>query len=66
MFSHNWLLSQLKEYINDRINKGEFDKKFNYYYTEFNNLLEKKKLNKKNEISYDSKNGIILKIFNYC
>ena len=57
---------KIKEYINDKINKGEFDKDFNYYFIEFNKLLEKKKLHKKNEISYDSKNGIILKIFNYC
>ncbi len=57
---------KIKEYINNKINNGEFDKKYDYYFKEFNNLLEKKKLHKKNEISYDSKNGIILKIFNYC
>ena len=57
---------KIKEYIKNKINNGEFDKEFNYYVTEFNSLLGKKKLHKKNEISYDSKNGVILKIFNYC
>ena len=57
---------KIKEYINSKISNGEFDKEFNFYLNEFNNLLEKKKLHKKNEISYDSKNGTILKIFNYC
>ena len=56
---------KIKEFINLLITKGQLDKNFDFYYKDLINLLEKKKLNSKKEILYDSEKGEILKIFKY-
>ena len=56
---------KIKEYINLLINKGGFDKGFDFYYKDLIFLLDKKKLNSKKEILYDSEKGEIIKIFKY-